>query len=121
MWLTDALALSAINFDARKGPYESMHSVVIEATKLILVGTGTTYQATGGAGDMLHIVRVCSTFGWGTGCVPIFQSYLAAYRRGSRIRGGNVDVTFWSTDLEILKRSNLYIYIIYINVSLLRN
>ena len=41
-----------INFYARKSPYEYVHSVRIELTKLILVRVGmrTTYQATGDAG-----------------------------------------------------------------------
>ena len=52
MLLTHALALSAIQFFyARKSPYEYVHSVRIEPTKLILVGTRITYQATGDAGS----------------------------------------------------------------------
>ena len=48
MLLTHALALSAIQFFyARKSPYEYVHTVRIEPTKLILVGTRITYQATG--------------------------------------------------------------------------
>ena len=47
MLLTHALALSANQFYARKSPYEYVRSVRIEPTKLILVGTKITYQATG--------------------------------------------------------------------------
>ena len=50
MLLTHALALSASQLFARKSPYEYVHSVRIEPTKLILVGTRITYQATGDAG-----------------------------------------------------------------------
>ena len=51
MFLTHALALSANQFFyAKKSPYEYVHSVRIELAKLILVGTRTTYQATGDAG-----------------------------------------------------------------------
>ena len=51
MLLTHALALSANQFFyAKKSPYEYVHSVRIEPAKLILVGTRTTYQATGEAG-----------------------------------------------------------------------
>ena len=46
MLLTHALALSADQFKARKSPYEYVHSVRIELTKLISVGTRITYQAT---------------------------------------------------------------------------
>ena len=50
MLLTHVLALPLINFYARKSPYEYVHSVKIELTKFILVGTRITYQATGDAG-----------------------------------------------------------------------
>ena len=51
MLLARALALSANQFFyAKKSPYEYVHSVRIELAKLILVGTRTTYQATGDAG-----------------------------------------------------------------------
>ena len=45
-------AFRYINFYARKSPYEYVHSARIEPTKLILVGTRKTYQATGDAGVM---------------------------------------------------------------------
>ena len=49
--ITHALALSANQFVyARKSPYEYVHSLRLEPTKLILVGTRITYQATGDAG-----------------------------------------------------------------------
>ena len=51
MLLIHALALSANQFfNARKSPYEYVQLVIIELTKLILVGTRITYQATGDAG-----------------------------------------------------------------------
>ena len=51
MLLTHALALFANQFfNATKSAYEHVHSVRIEPTKLILVGTRITYQATGDAG-----------------------------------------------------------------------
>ena len=51
MLLTHALALSASHFFyARKSPDEYVHWVRIEPTKLILVSTRITYQATGDAG-----------------------------------------------------------------------
>ena len=43
------------NFYARKSPYGYVHSVRTEPTKLILVGTRITYQATGDAAYM-HII-----------------------------------------------------------------
>ena len=47
MLLIHALALSANQFfNARKSPYEYVQLVIIELTKLILVGTRITYQAT---------------------------------------------------------------------------
>ena len=50
MLLIHALALSANQFfNARKSPYEYVQLVIIELTKLILVGTRITYQATGDA------------------------------------------------------------------------
>ena len=56
MLLTHALALSADQFfNARKSPYEYVHSVRIELAKLILVGTRITYQATGDAGYICMI------------------------------------------------------------------
>ena len=56
MLLTHVLALPLINFYARKSPYEYVHSVKIELTKIIfkLVGTRITYQATGDAGCTNH-------------------------------------------------------------------
>ena len=48
MVLTHALALSADQF-SYKSPYDYVHSVRIESTKLILVGTRITYQAAGDA------------------------------------------------------------------------
>ena len=45
-------------FDARKSPYEYVHSVRIELAKLILVGTRITYQATG---DAIYAVRKRAT------------------------------------------------------------
>ena len=52
MLLSHALALSANQFFyARKSSYEYVHSVRIELAKWILVGTRTTYQATGDAGE----------------------------------------------------------------------
>ena len=49
--ITHALALSADQFYARKGTYENVHSVRIELTKLVLVGTRITCQATRDAGS----------------------------------------------------------------------
>ena len=40
----------------RKNPYEYVHSVRIEPTKLILVGTRITYQATGDACVLLILI-----------------------------------------------------------------
>ena len=45
--LTLTLTLT-LNFYARKSPYEYVHSVRIEVTKLIFAGTRITYQATPG-------------------------------------------------------------------------
>ena len=46
MLQTPALGLSASHFfNARKNPYEYVHSMTIELAKLILAGTGITYQA----------------------------------------------------------------------------
>ena len=44
-----------INFYARKSPYEYVHSVKIELTKVISVGTRITYQATGAAGGQNYM------------------------------------------------------------------
>ena len=61
MLLTHALALSADQFfNARKSPYEYVHSVRIELAKLILVGTRITYQATGDAGYIYNMVYILS-------------------------------------------------------------
>ena len=63
MLLTHALALSANQFYARKSPYEYVRSVRIEPTKLILVGTRITYQATGDAGYLVEdssSVHICA-------------------------------------------------------------
>ena len=56
MLLTHALALSANNFLRKKSPDEYVHSVIIELAKLILVGTRTTYQATGTPAVSLYSV-----------------------------------------------------------------
>ena len=50
MLLTHLSRFPLINYFARKGPYEYMHSMRIELAKLILLGTRITYQATGDAG-----------------------------------------------------------------------
>ena len=56
MLLTRALVLSVINFYERKSPYEYVHSVIIELTKLILVGTRITYQATRETGELCYFL-----------------------------------------------------------------
>ena len=57
MLRTHALALSDNHyFDASESPYEYVHSVRIEPAKLILVGTRRTYQATGDAGAICHLI-----------------------------------------------------------------
>ena len=48
-----------------------MHSVRIKPTKLILIGTRTTYQATGDAGSVLHI----ALWGYQT-YLPVDESYM---------------------------------------------
>ena len=42
-----------MNFNARKRPYEYVHSLRIELTKVILVSTRITYPATGDAGIVM--------------------------------------------------------------------
>ena len=60
MLLTHALALSPPFFC--KSSYWYVHSVIVETTKLILVGTRITYYATGDAGgvDSINIPYVSS-------------------------------------------------------------
>ena len=53
---THVLALSADDFLTKKNSVRVWHSVRIEPTKLIIVGTRTTYQATGDAVYWSHMV-----------------------------------------------------------------
>ena len=61
MLLAHTLVLFANPFYSGKSTYEYVHSVVIEPTKLILVGTRITYQATGDAGYMEWVTHVSAT------------------------------------------------------------
>ena len=63
MLLTHALALSANQFYATKSPYEYVHSVRIEPTKLVLAGTRITY----------HLAT------WDAGCTADY--YVSAFRQ----------------------------------------
>ena len=63
MLRTHVLALSADDFFCKKNVPTSMHSVRLEPTKIIFVGTWATYQATGDAD-----LYICTTH---THCFPL--------------------------------------------------